>query len=241
MPFGAIEAVEDDDGTSVRLRVTGEDTSDGFRVSGNTSAVRAFRAELERAMADTGPAPTGGTPTVSVTVRPRTFPRPAPPWSWLMYGIGCYLVHLLLLIIVNSPEQRGFVIRAAIMGPLGVGVLAYALFCAREPWLLGRRGITVPGEVVGYSQGNQMAMNPGYRFTTVEGVTLTQRSNSMVLARWRDPHIDVVYDPRDPTRVRGGRGVAHLVLTLLIGLIAAGLLTPTLVVFGSAVHRLFSS
>ncbi|MFE3068522.1 DUF3592 domain-containing protein [Streptomyces sp. NPDC059247] len=239
VPLGAVDAVEHGDGW-VGLRVVDGDAVDDFRVSGNATAVRAFREELDRARAEAGPAPSGAAPAVSVTVRPRTLRLPR-PWAWGLSGACGYALYLVLLFTTHTPEQMALVVPAVITGPFGVGITVLVVICARDPWILWRRGITVPGEVVRYSsQKKQMAMNPDYRFTTVEGVTLTQRSDSMVLTRWSDPHVDVVYDPQDPTRVRGGRGVAHLVLTAFLALMGAALFTPPLVVFAGALGRLLS-
>ncbi|MEV0522380.1 DUF3592 domain-containing protein [Streptomyces sp. NPDC050439] len=220
IPLRAVGAVESDGATSVWLRISGDTSGDGFRVSsGNRNAVGAFAEGLRQAMQ-------GITPVADGTALVTTGPTPRTPLSLstraarVTMGVCGYLLLLVLLFtVVQAPDQVKWLAPTAFLLPGGAGLLALAWkVFLRDPWILRRRGVTVPGEIIDYrTSTKQQAMNPVLRFTTTGGVTVTHESSVTVLMRRRDPAVDVTYDPDDPSRARGGRALAHMLAGLVLG------------------------
>ncbi|MGW7069785.1 hypothetical protein ACWGII_00350 [Streptomyces sp. NPDC054855] len=226
IPLRAVGSVESDGMTSVRLRISGDTSGDGFQVSsGNRNAVGAFTEGLRQAMEGVTPA-ADGTALVTSGPTPRTPLSLTTRAARVSTGVGGYLLLLVLLFtVVRTPEQVTWLTLAAFLLPGGAGLLVLAWkFFLRDPWILRRRGVTVPGEIVRYrTLPRQQAMNPVLRFTTAGGVTVTQESSVTVLMRRRDPAVDVTYDPDDPSRVRGGRALSHMGAGLLLGALGAAM------------------
>ncbi|CAL9548844.1 hypothetical protein SUDANB105_04377 [Streptomyces sp. enrichment culture] len=226
IPLRAVEAVEQgEDERSVGLRISGGGPGAAFTVrSGNTSAVRAFTEALERALAGVTPV-ADGQALITARTRPVEPPRLSTRASRVTALVAGWLtVIVVAAVTAREPAQRALVLTAAFTAPLGSGLLAVAWrFFLRDPWILRRRGVTVPGEIVDYiTSRKQQAKYPVYRFTTVTGVTRTQESSVSVLTRRANPRVDVTYDPQDPARVRGGRAIAHLGAGLFLGVLGTG-------------------
>jgi hypothetical protein len=226
IPLRAVEAVErGDDWRYAALRISGAGPAPAFTVrSRNTAAVQAFTEALGRAL-------TGVTPVADgqALITTGTRPLELPGLSTRASRITVLVLGWLLLIVlaaggVESDSEAGLVVAAAPTGPTGCVLLAVAWrFFLRDPWILRRRGVTVPGQVVRYiTSTRQQAMYPVYRFTTVTGRTLTQESSVTVLKRLSNPGVDVTYDPQDPTRVRGARAFGHLAAGLFVAAFGAG-------------------
>ncbi|MGW0598951.1 DUF3592 domain-containing protein [Streptomyces sp. NPDC002776] len=224
IPLRALGSVESDGATSVRLRISGDTSGDGFQVSsGNSNAVGAFTEALRRAMAGHPPV-LDGAALVSTEPTPRTPPALSSRASRWTVGVGGYLLLLVVLFaVVEAPDQVGWLTATAFLLPGGAGLLVLAWrFFLRDPWILRRRGVTVPGEIVDYrTSPKQQAMNPVLRFTTAGGVTVTQESTVTVLMRRRSPAVDVTYDPQNPSRVRGGRAPAHMSAGLFVAVLGS--------------------
>ncbi|MFI7320291.1 DUF3592 domain-containing protein [Streptomyces venezuelae] len=226
IPLRAIGVVESDGRTSVRLRISGDTTGDGFYVtSGNSNAVGAFTEGLRRAMEGVTPVAdraalvdTGATPRAPLALNTRAVR--------VSVGVCGYLLVLFLLsAVVEDPEQGSWLGATVFLLPFGTGLLWLAWrFFLRDPWILRRRGVTVPGEIVDYrTSAKQQAMNPVLRFTTADGATVTQVSSVTVLMRSRNRAVDVTYDPHHPDRARGGRAFAHMTMGFVLALFGAGL------------------
>ncbi|MER7574887.1 DUF3592 domain-containing protein [Streptomyces sp. NPDC126514] len=224
IPLRALGAVESDGATSVRLRISGDTSGDGFQVSsGNSNAVGAFTEALRRAMRGHTPV-SDGVALVSTEPTPRTplaLSTRAAKWT---VGVGGYLLLLIVLFtVVDAPDQLGWLTATALLLPGGAALLVLAWkFFLRDPWILRRRGVTVPGEIVDYrTTPKQQAMHPVLRFTTAGGVTVTQESTVTVLMRRGNSVVDVTYDPQNPSRVRGGRAVAHMTAGLFVAVLGS--------------------
>lgn len=226
IPLRAVGAVESDGLTSVRLRISGDTSGDGFQVSsGNRNAVDAFAEGLRQAMEGVTPVPDGAA-LVTTGPTPRTPLFLNSRAARASMGVCGYLLLLVLLFtVVETPGQVAWLTVAAFLSPGGAGLLALAWkFFLRDPWILRRRGVTVPGEILTYrTSSKQQAMNPVLRFTTAKGITVTHDSSVTVLMRHRDPAVDVTYDPDDPSRVRGGRALAHMSAGLFLGALGAAM------------------
>lgn len=224
IPLRAVGAVESDGVTSVRLLISGDTTGEGFRVSsGNSNAVGAFTDGLRQAM-DGVTAVADGAALVTSGPTPRTPLSLTTRASRVSVGVCGYLLLLVVLFnVVETPEQATWLPVAAFLSPGGAGLLLLAWrFFLRDPWILRRRGVTVPGEILTYrTSSKQQAMNPVLRFTTAKGVTVTHDSSVTVLMRRKDPVVDVTYDPQDPSRVRGGRAPAHMAAGLILAALGA--------------------
>ncbi|MFI1015988.1 DUF3592 domain-containing protein [Streptomyces sp. NPDC020965] len=229
MPLEAIAHVESADGRSVRIRISGGD-GQLFRVRGRPEAARAFTGVLERALAGVRHVPEGAA-RVTMVVRPWTVPIPSPRTRRVMALTGLFLVLPAVGLMTGSPGQRAGVVLSTLASPAGAALLALSWkFFLRDPWILWRRGVIVPGTVVDYrTSTKQQAMYPVYRFTLVNGDIRRESSSVSVLMRHRDPRVDVVYDPHDPSRVRGGRAVAHMTAGLALGVLGGLILVPSLV------------
>ncbi|MEW1926275.1 DUF3592 domain-containing protein [Streptomyces sp. NPDC088360] len=224
IPLRAIGAVECDGRSSVRLRISGDTSGDGFRVSsGNGNAVGTFAEGLRQAMEGVTPV-ADGVALVTTGRTPRAPLAPTTRAARVSMGVCGYLLLLVLLFtVLDAPDQRGWLSAAAFLLPLGAGLLAVAWkFFLRDPWILRRRGVTVPGQIVQYrTSPKQQAMNPVLRFTTAEGRTVTHESSVTVMTRGRNPAVDVTYDPQDLSRVRGGRALAHMSMGLILAAFGA--------------------
>lgn len=224
IPLRAVGAVESDDLTSVRLRISGDTSGDGFRVSsGNRNAVSAFALGLRQALEGITPVEDGAA-LVTTGLTPRAPFAPTPRAARVGIGAGGYLLLLILLFtVVDAPDQLRWLTATAFLLPGGAGLLVVAWkFFLRDPWILRRRGVTVPGEIVRYrTSSKQQAMNPVLRFTTAGGVTVTHESSVTVLMRSRNLEVDVTYDPQEPSRARGGRAPAHLGVGLILTAVGA--------------------
>ncbi|MFH8492107.1 DUF3592 domain-containing protein [Streptomyces longisporoflavus] len=234
IPLRAVGAVESDGRTSVRLRISGDTAGDGFQVSsGNSNAVGAFAEGLRQAMEGVTPV-ADGTALVTTGPTPRTPPALGNRAARVSVGVCAYVLLLLVLFaVVEEPDQVSWLGATAFLLPFGAGLLAVAWrFFLRDPWILRRRGVTVPGEIVDYrTSTKQQAMNPVLRFTTADGTSVTHESSVTVLMRSRNRSVDVTYDPQDPGRARGGRALAHMSAGLLLGVAAAALVFVPLVGF----------
>ncbi|MER8233214.1 DUF3592 domain-containing protein [Streptomyces sp. NPDC094049] len=234
VPLAAIAGVDHGDGPSVRLRISGAEPAREFSVSsGNRAAVSAFTRELERVTAGVVPVSDGGA-LVTASVRPRTLPRPS---RRTVVILGCLALVALLLTVAESAGHRALVVVGSLLTAMGGGMLALTwILLARDRLVLRRRGITVPGEIVRYrTTVKDQTQTPVYRFTTLEGVERTQESSVFLYWRRSDPRVDVVYDPQDPTVVRGGPAAGHLIIGVLMGTLGAALTLGGLTMLGVVV------
>ncbi|MEV8319560.1 DUF3592 domain-containing protein [Streptomyces sp. NPDC059900] len=230
--------MESDGRGFVRLRISGDTSGDGFRVSsGNSNAVGAFTDGLRQAMEGVAPVADGAA-LVTTGPTPRTPLALNTRAARVTMGVVGYLLLIVLLsTVVEDPDQVSWLGATVFLLPFGVGLLLVAWrFFVRDPWILRRRGVTVPGEIVDYrTSTKQQAMYPVLRFTTAEGATVTHDSSVTVLMRLRNPSVDVTYDPQDPGRVRGGRAFAHMTMALFLVVSGAALALVPLLGFVAAV------
>ncbi len=201
----------------VRLHLTDEDgggavSTTPYTVSSrNSAAAHAFRrvvtAAVENARRD---------PEARVEVRRVE----APGWSprkrrWVTAG-----VLYMCLVIGGCSKADAETGAALLLLHLGLAFLGLAWYLLRPLVVLRRRGVTVRADVVRYHHLSN-TVRPRYRYTTVEGVTVTADSAVQLFSTHAGDRVDVTYDPNRPefvaprSELRGRRHVPEFLCAAL--------------------------
>ncbi|MFJ2741018.1 DUF3592 domain-containing protein [Streptomyces sp. NPDC087440] len=232
IPLSAVHSVDVSPQT-LMIMVTGDratepDTGAPQQIRYHSPAeARAFAEAVTSALARTQPRP-GGLARVESRLRPDFLFH---GWTgrvlavWALLG----LVTLPLLLGPTPEDTSAMLVLSAVLWPLAhLLVRFWWQLLVRDPLILLRRGVSVPGTVLRHRRnaGDNALYYPELRFTTAEGTV--QETRSCVGRRLDGPPgaVRVRYDPRDPRRAGRPMTFAHLFWIAVLGGIALSISAP---------------
>lgn len=173
----------------VHLHISDEGDTTTYTVRNrNSTAAHAFRrvvtAAVERARRD---------PEARADVRRVEAPGWSPGKRRWVTAAALYVCLLIWAFSLLDGEADGLLF----VFHLGLVFLRLAWFLLRPLVVLRRRGITVRADVVRYHHLSQ-TVRPRYRYTTVEGSTITADSAVQLFSTHASDRVDVAYDPDRP-------------------------------------------
>ncbi|MFI2215038.1 DUF3592 domain-containing protein [Streptomyces sp. NPDC020141] len=226
IPVEAIRSAELGEGSAVSVELSGDASGasrHGLGVSfsapaANVIAAKVLRDRLNAALAAVSPAADGH----SLVVR-ETLPRFRHRFLTAEFrrqriAAGALLVWLVVIVAIAGPGTLAFV---SWLTPLGGFVVGIAVARRIRPMrTLRRRGVTVPGRVVGsVSAGSKSSAQhyPLLTFAADDGTT--HEKVRSVVSVWAVPlngTVDVTYDPEDPALATRPKTFSHSFNTVVM-------------------------